>query len=293
MSDFKGDLQTAYEAGVAQGDADLKVIEIEAPGGVEIPIVLVNSEEGEQLQVPDRALKLSLQLADQPQRMRGIATHQELASFIAHVKRFKDESSTVWADVDAVSLLAVYNYAGNQEAPRWGDHGAKYICPLSREWRTWLAQNGKPMGHDDFAEFLEANSSDLASAEDGPWPEPVRLLEIARTLRIHSKSTFERDINKTTGEYSVIAKVENEATSTKIPPSFIIGIPVFEAGDPYRIEARLRFTVHENRPKFSYHLVQPENIKSDAFNEVRAQVAEKTGLPVLAGQPEPPPSISI
>ncbi len=83
-----------------------------------------------------------------------------------------------------------------------------------------------------------------------------------------------------------MAKVDQEQTSTKLPPVFLIGIPVFEAGARYRLEARLRMQFKEGRPLFSFLLTQVEAVKRDAFDEVRGRVLKETGLPVFAGKPE-------
>lgn len=58
------------------------------------------------------------------------------------------------------------------------------------------------------------------------------------------------------------------------------------AGEPWRIEARLRFAMRDHKPVFSYALVDAAGLLRAAFAEVREKVTEATTLPVWAGAPE-------
>ncbi len=290
-----GNIQAAILAGEDNANIEGRIGHLTfGPGGSEVPIAL--SPRGTEIAVLKDAMRVSLSQADAPPRRKGCAVLQELASFILHVNRFKTVDSTVWADIDSAKLTAVYNYH-SATAPAWGDHGAIYACPLSRAWRLWVGGNGRVMSQDDFADFVEANVADLAGPDPADpldsAPYPARLIEVARNLKVHSKSVFERNYNATTGEYLLTAKLENESQSTKIPSGFFIGIPVFEAGAKYRIEARLRFQLKDGRPSFSYVLVQPEATMAHAFGEIRDQVTAGTGLEVWAGIPEATGIIAI
>lgn len=270
------DIKAAIEAGQRLASAEAK---IETVSGIPVrngqPLVTL--------------LELVEQRADWPWRRKGTATFTELASFLEHVNRFKSGSSAVFADVAAVRLTAVLNYhpAGAESDPAWGDHRSVYACPLSAEWQRWTKANGVPMGQETFGQWIEDNMPDLAAPADGDdLAPPARLLEVARNLIVRTKGEFSRTVNPTTGEFSLVNKLENESQSTKIPRGFCLGIPVFEAGERYRIEARLRFSMRDGKPTFAYELVQPAAVLRDAFGGVRGQVATQTGLPVLAGSPE-------
>jgi uncharacterized protein YfdQ (DUF2303 family) len=282
------EVQAAIDAGKQLGNVNDKVYDVQADGGAAVPVGLV--PHGMKLEVLTEAVRLSRKLADAPQRIAGKAEHQELDSFIAHLNRFKGAGSVVWADNNRVSLTAVVNYA-DRDKPAWGDHRSVYSCPLSREWGIWTANAGRPFSQDDFAEFLESHLPDIVGPGQGDdeksYPQPIVLVQLARMLRIHVKSTYERSTNPTTGDCSLVAKTEqDEAQSTRVPPVFLIGIPVFEAGAKYRIEARLRLQLTDKKPLFSFILDQVEATKRDAFGEVRERVAKETGLPVFAGSPE-------
>jgi len=251
-----------------------------------IPIAVVPGSM--RAEVLKQAIDLADARASRPLRLKGTAQHQELDSFIEHIERFKDEHSVVYADAEKVQLTAVFDYHEKEtHEPRWCGHRSVYACPLSAQWKRWLERNERPMSQDEFAQFIDDNMVDLVAAKEGEdFAQPAKVLEMARLLVIRTKGEFERKVDQTTGEFSLVNKLEHETTSTKIPRAFCIGIPVFEGGSGYRIEARLRFSLNGGRPQFSYALYQPEQIKRHAFGEVRAKVKDRTLLPLFVGSPE-------
>lgn len=287
MTDQANNVQAAVDAGRAAAEAAKKVIGfLPEEGGV--PIAIIKTQQGgEQAIVLKDALDLVDARAAVPRRLRGTAVLTDVDSFVAHVLRFKDPGSVVFADKAGVNLQAVYDYHGGAREPRWAQHRATYSCPLSRQWKLWLAANGLPMGQEDFGNFIDDNMGDLAAGQAGDeFPAPTKVLEMARNLVVRSKGTFERKLNPTTGEATLVTKDEHEAESTKIYRAFLIGIPVFEGGEAYRVEARLRFSLNNGRPTFAFALYQYERVLEDAFGEVCAKVKAATELPLYAGKPE-------
>lgn len=259
----------------------------------EIPVAIMPS--GGSLHVLDKILALEEARASKPRRLAGIATHTEVESFIAHTNRFKDEHSVVFADVEKVKLTTVFDY--HQKGPsssgvqRWGGHRSVYACPLSKQWKLWTENEGREFRQLEFAEFIDANRSDVAGRPEGaPISEdvaaPADLISMARGLVINTKGVFERRINETTGESTLVAKTEHAEGSTKIPRAFLLKLPVFEAGAKYGVEARIRFSLNGGVPIFAYLLVESDLVLRDAFGEVRKRVTDETGLPIFAGTPE-------
>lgn len=284
--------EACIDAGIGLAQIENRITEVEVDG-VDVPVAL--TPNGMTLHVLADVIKAADERAQKPRRLRGTATHHELESFITHLNAFKDPASVVFADVNNVKLTAVfdYNVAGagteGENVARWGQHRSVYACPLSAEWKRWTGANEQWMGQDKFAQFIEDNMVDLANPSSSDYdvmPKPAAVLEMARKLSINIQGEFKREINQTTGESTLINKTEHGPNSTKIFKAFVLGIPVFEAGEKYRVEARLRFTIADGPPKFSYALYQSDAIKRDAFGEVRAKVAAATDLPVYAGSPE-------
>lgn len=276
----------ALHAGKQLGDITGKISEIAG-----IPFALV--PDGMSIDSLVSVLESADARAHCPRRRKGTATHHELASFIAHVVRFKDEDSAVFADVKSTKLVAVLDYhrATADGSPRWGEHRSVYVCPLSRQWQRWLAQNEKVMSQDAFGDFIDQNLSDLASASCGgpvstDVAEPAAVLEMARNLVVLTKGEFRREIDRTTGRSTLVCKTDHDSQSTKIPRAFLLGIPVFEGGESYAVEARVRFELRDGRPSFSFSLYQFEEVLRAAFADVRQSVADGAGVPVFAGTPE-------
>jgi uncharacterized protein YfdQ (DUF2303 family) len=290
MDAFNTDVQAAVEAGKDALETDKRVVDFEIDD-TDIPVAIVRN--GEQAKVLTDIIELRDQRAERPRRRKGTASFAELASFIDHVNRFKDADSAIFADISGPKLTAVLDYhkAGAESDPRWGQHRSVYAPPLSEQWRIWTAKDGVPMTQDEFAQFIEDHMDDLRSppsdrTHERDLPAPSEVLTMARHLVVRTKGTFERSINPTTGEFALINKNENEQTSTKIPRAFLLGIPVFEAGAQYAVEARMRMAMGPGGPRFAYSLYQPNEIKRHAFDEVRTMAAERTGLPMFAGSPE-------
>lgn len=221
-----------------------------------------------------------------PARRKGVATFTELDSLIQYVERFKNPETTAYAMTASAKIVVVFDEhpsGGDVLRAAWREHRATYECPKSPEWIAWAELDGKPIAQDKFADFLESRLEDLAAVEG--YPAPAEVLTMARQLTIRTRGTFTRDFNPTTGDSILVNRNETDAGSTVIPRAFMLGIPVFEGGDRYRVEARIRFAFADGRPMFSYTLHRRKELERAAFDEVRKRIAEATGLPVLAGHP--------
>jgi uncharacterized protein YfdQ (DUF2303 family) len=290
MEPITNDVAAAVEAGKQAVTLADRMVALAPFTDDAIPVVMVR--QGETVKPLAELVALQDERAPAPRRLRGTATFTELASFIAHVNRFKDGASVIFADTVTPTLTAVLDYSqgGGEVAPRWGQHRSVYTLPLSAKWQLWLRHDAEPMGQEAFAQFVEDHLEDIRSPSgdsgESDLPAAAELLTMARNLVIRSRGEFSRSINPVTGEYALVSKHENTSESTKIPRGFLLGIPVFEAGAPYALEARMRFSMLNARPTFAYALANPDEKVRDAFNEVRTLAEARTGLPVLAGSPE-------
>jgi uncharacterized protein YfdQ (DUF2303 family) len=285
------DVGAALEAGKQALDIQHRIDDInDNRDANDIPVALVR--QGETLAPMERVLQLQDERAPAPRRRKGTAKFTEVASFVEHVNRFKDADSVIFADIDAPSLTAILDYhkATAAGAPRWGQHRSLYLLPLSDEWKVWTQHDQQKMTQEVFAQFLEDHMDDLrgpvGNGEDKGLPYPADMLTMARNLVINTKGEYQRKFNPSNGDSTLICKYENELSSTKIPEAFMLGLPVFKAGPIWPVKARLRLDMSAGKPMFSYALLQPDQVKRNAFDEVRQVAKERTELPVLAGTPE-------
>jgi uncharacterized protein YfdQ (DUF2303 family) len=282
-------------------DIDNRITEVEHPDceegqGPAVPVVLVatTDEGGTTTTTPQLAKEILAELDARmagPRRRAGTVVLTDVPSFVQYLARYqRPEQSVVYADINAMKFEALIDEHPISEPSEdrtigtaWRGFRAQYACPRSPEWIAWCANDGKPMRQDAFGDFIEARLEDLDAREG--FPKPLDVLQIARKLQIHTKGTFQRDHNPTTGEHILVHKTEHTSDSTQIPRAFGVTIPVFEGGTRYMIEARVRFTIGESGPAFSYTLHRRPEVERDAFGEVRATIETQTKLPVLSGRP--------
>ena len=288
MTDNDSDTQAAVEAGAAAAKLSdrMATVTLDTSSPVpSVPLVLIGSDQ--QLVVPRELLDVLDSRAAAPRRRKGTATHLTLKSFIAHTLRMANGHSTVWANPSGFELQAVFDYhpSNTKVDAAWGQHRAQYTCPRSPEWQLWSKAEGRDFSQDEFAQLIEDQAEQIVGGEG--YPTSAELLEMALDLRVHSKGQFQRKVDPTTGQYALVCKDEHEQqSSTKIPRAFRLGLRVFDGGDVYSVEARVRFRLHNSTPVFSFQLHRRAEIERDAFSAVTAQVAEETKLPVFVGQPE-------
>jgi uncharacterized protein YfdQ (DUF2303 family) len=235
-----------------------------------------------------------LAMADGPDRRKGVAKHQTLASLIAHALRFKDENSAAWAAADGqdAALTVVFNYheTGSTGEPRWGDHRGVYECPLSKAWEAWGAGHPLNLTQDGLASFLEAHDYELAQGtlpNSEKSPPPAALLTMANTLETYSSATVKRERDPKTGRINLSMTDDRGVANTAPPPSFLILIPIFEDSEPELLEVRLRVTVEKDgKAHFTLQLHEAERKWRASYQKVISKVITETGLPVYEGTPE-------
>lgn len=248
-----------------------------------------------------------------PERRKGTAIFTDLDSFIAHVNRFKNPDSAIFADSDenAPSLTSVIDYHvqgadADRTGARWLEHRGSYSFPLSKEWQTWKAKSGQPMGQASFADFIETNILDVididsvklggtaelfASKLGCMFASPSALMTVSRGLAITVNSTVKQVVNLDTGAVQIGYTTEHrdglEAQAPlTVPNAFLIGIRVFRNGDIYQVPVRLRYRQKEGSISWHYELYRPDLIFDDAFETACKKAGDDTGVPVFQGQDE-------
>lgn len=212
-----------------------------------------------------------------PQRRKGKVTLRDTDSFIQYVIVERTDETRIYANTEPPSFTAVFN-----DGPGWKDHRAVYSCPLSREWTTWNGSSGKSATQEQFAQFIENNLPDVAN------PPAAEMLEISRSLEAKKKVNFASGIRLSNGQNELTYEEEISGTAAKgklqVPETFTIGIPVFEGGERYAVEARLRYRIADGgKLAMWYELVRPHKILEDAVANVRKVIAEGTNAPIFNG----------
>lgn len=243
----------------------------------------------------------------QPERRAGTATLSTLASFIDHVKRFADEHTAVFADVDNrknAQLVSVLDYHEKTAAgqPRFGQHRGVYKFPLSDEWHAWNSGADNPMNMAAFAQFLEDRIMDVLDPTAGgdtikefavnlgiTLATAQRLMELSRGLAIRVEAKVSQAVNLSSGEGQMTFSESHGTTdggAIKIPGGFAITIPVFRNGPLYKIPVRLRYRVQQGSVVWWYSPQRIDRVWDHAITEACDTVADETERQLFYGKPE-------
>jgi uncharacterized protein YfdQ (DUF2303 family) len=221
-----------------------------------------------------------------PLRTRATVAINAADSFIAYINKHKTDATSLYGSMgDKPSFIAVIDDHVPAVAA-WREHKATYACPLSPEWLTWTnpLHNAKAKTQVDFARFIEDNLLDIVD------PSAAEVLAVSRTLEAKKSVSFSSGVRLDNGDVQFTFNEETKGTAGKgtidIPERFGIAIPVFEGGDKYRIDARLRYRINDGgQLSMWYELERPHKVIEHATKEVWKAIAEGTGLPIINGNP--------
>lgn len=242
-----------------------------------------------------------------PERRKGTFQIGRTQSFIDFVNRYKTEASalfgrgTVSGNSISAGISAVFNEhpAGDDDLKAGHrDFKAEYQFPVSKELQRWIGTNADTMDQQEFAAFIEDNACDMLdplSVEadkiaaltkylGGKPADPIRMIELARGLEVRVKEQVQNFGRIQTGEMQLKYSVEHEGSDGQpltIPAFFIIGVPVFEGGEPYKIAVRLRYRVSGGKVTWSYDMFKIEQTFDIAFNDTLETITKDTGLPLF------------
>lgn len=302
----KQDSENAALVAALEQYGTAQIVRVETPDG-ESSVEVVASSDGS----GKASLKSVKAFLDEyrtaPERREGTATLTTLASFCDHVKRFMDDHSVIFADVENrkdAKLIAVIDYhmktfAG---APRFGKHRGVYQFPLSEEWKAWDKVDGKEMDQRAFAQHIEDRILDIMPpAEAGKFVQDFaanlggslasaqRMKELADGISIRVDTAVTNTQNLSTGEGQINFQETHGAEGggpLKVPKGFAIGIPVFKGGDVYSMPVRLRYRKHENKILWMFLLYRSDRVWDDAIKIACDFAHAETGRQLLYGRPE-------
>ena len=259
-----------------------------------------------------------------PRRREGVAVMRDIDSFVAHVNRFKDEHSALFADPtpSAPVIVAVLDYHedGAQGAPRFGGHRTRYAFPLSDEWLAWTKANDVKMSQSDFAAFIEEHIADVgdpasagtsarefAELIQAQFASASKLLELSRGMNVTVESRVSGAVNLSSGEVQMNFTEAHKdgssanASALKVPGAFLVTIPVFKPGVQVRLlvegekpptlwrhklAARLRYRVASGHVTWWYSLYRVQENFDAAIGELCQYAQKQTALPLFIGSPE-------
>lgn len=217
---------------------------------------------------------------EKPRQLKQAVVVDTVDSFNDYLARFADpEQAVIFASAADRRLTAVLDYHKPKNEPSWGHHRCLYDLPYSEQWRRWIANSGKAMTQAIFAQFLEENAEDIAA------PSAADVIMVAKTLQAKKTTGFSSATRLSDGNVELTFIEETQSSvgggKIKVPVTeeFTLGIPVYTDGVAYKIKAKLRWRIGEDKALFLfYNLLRTEYILDDAFRQVveavKSSVAE-------------------
>jgi len=216
-------------------------------------------------------------------RKTGNTIVRDAASFLTYYGKHKDDASEVYSDVEKLSVTAVLD-AHAADEPGFGEHRLQLALRRTKAWQEWLNLDGRLVGQDEFANFLEDHLPNLVD------PDAATMLEIAQSIKATTKAEFQSSTRLQSGERK-FAFVEDTKASAgakgdlAIPETFKIAVPPFEGADAYSMTARFKYRLGGGSLSLGFKLEQPEERAKAAFADVLKAISEGVDTPILNGTP--------
>ena len=231
--------------------------------------------------IPDNhSLELLNDLRDRPLKTSQKTTHTTAKSFVDYFNKFANADSVVFIDQDAATFNAIIDYHGAEEANS-GLHSAKFSLKKSKEWGIWLSGDGVKMNQEDFGRFIENNLEEIITpavneGEKSTAPSGAQMLEIALSIQAKTETKFSSAQRLDNGQVQLSFHEEINGTAgakgdLKIPQTFFIGLKIYEGGEPYQLEARLRYRISNGTLTLWYELIRPHKT-------IEANIADTTAI---------------
>lgn len=216
---------------------------------------------------------------DNPVRKKGAVVFYDSASFIRYFVEQQQDGSKIYGRLTG-QFEAVFD-DHTKDLSGWKEHRAKFGVTHSLQWATWTRNNKQQMPQEKFAQFIEDNLPDIVA------PEAAHILEVSRSLQAKKKVNFSSGIRLANGQNEFTYEEEIQGTTAKgklhVPETFTLGLPVFENGTGYKVEARLRYRINEGGLTMWYDLLRPEKFVEDAVREIWAEIESGTEVEILNG----------
>lgn len=223
-----------------------------------------------------------------PHTCRGNATIYEPADFVGYVNRLGSASTTVWADPDRSTITAVFDDHTDAATAGWRRHRAVLVARRDPEWVAWLGRDNRLGTQEEFAEFVEEHLSAIVKATPSD-PEAADMLEVARSFQAHRSASFERGTRLQSGDVQ-LRWVETTTASAgskghlEVPERFTIRVSPYLGVAPVDVVARLRYRISDGHLRIGYSLHRPDLVQQEAFDRIRAIVAEHAKADMHLGE---------
>lgn len=220
-----------------------------------------------------------------PSRVGQSITVDDRASLSAYANRFKSDRSIIIADFDALTVSArldwhEHNQGGDFPAPGHNAHAVTPALRPSEEFARWDAMEGKIHSQEDFARFLEENSTDIEI------PEATTMIEISRDFEATVGQAYKSSVRLDNGDRKLVFESETKVQNgVIIPEKFTLRIPIYNGEAPEELTCLFRWRAQGGGAVglgFQWHRVEYQ--RRAHFTQIATTASEDTGLPVFMGR---------
>lgn len=212
-----------------------------------------------------------------PTYVKETVAVQTKDALVEYVERFKTDNTVIFADIEDDRVVAVIDYHEPKGAAAITSHRAILDLPKAHQWSTWCGIEGAMMRQADFAKFIEENSEDISSPAGASLLEMVLDLEKSKHIRVVRKM-------RTAGSDDGVSGGQIEVNGTELPSVFNLAIPVYFGEAPVAVRAFTRDALSNDKIiTIGFKLARTEMIRQAEFLRISTEIAEATGVPMIAG----------
>lgn len=206
---------------------------------------------------------------ERPRRAETLVIADSCQAFLDYWARFATAASVCFfSATDGARAIIDYHAP---TTPDWCQHRLRYACPIDPRWELWLANNDKPMGQEQFAEWIEDQAACIVD------PESADMREISLSLQANTKVAYRSARRLDNGEVQLSYHEEIEGKGGRngqleIPQLITLSLPVFRGGIPQLMHARFRYRIVDGQLSLRYKILEIERVTDDAYNQVGAML---------------------
>ena len=163
------------------------------------------------------------------------------------------------------------------DANGWCNHKAGLLFEPTPSWAEWLAISSQQLPQEKFSEFVEDHVDGIVT------PSGATMLELAQSIRAHTKSSFKSDKRLANGQVQLeytenIDATAGTAGTITIPDEITLGLQPFQGGPKlYKVRAKFRYRIQQGNLTLGVKLLNPERVVQAVLDDVVDALHE--GLP--------------
>jgi uncharacterized protein YfdQ (DUF2303 family) len=224
-----------------------------------------------------------------PQFVKQAEEIVEPESFIHYLRQYGSTRTICRASLGRNKIDAVLDYHGRSRqgaaddaVPGRSVHVATLLCPFDVDYAKWrpLLTGDSVLPQKQFIQFLQ----DLIYTVHAP--PAADLIELTEDLSIDRVVRFRSATNDRNGNVRFTYDEQDEGGAPhngefKLPESIEIIVPIFQGGNPQRLNPRLRYRMKDGQLLLGLKLAGLETTEREAFRAIGENVRTDTSFDVF------------